>query len=115
MPTLVTAPIRSGTGDNGRRAVRVEQPVGDEAAHDLVARLGDVAERVLRVDAGHLQADATRGCVVVEVAEHADLHAVGQAQPVLLQHRSQAHAGRREELHVDDGAVALADEGRRRG
>ena len=71
-------------------SVPVEQPLGDEPAHDLVARLGDVAERVLRVDAGHLQTDASGGGVVVEVAEHPHLHAVAEAQPMLLQHRPQA-------------------------
>ena len=49
--------------------VGIEQAVGDQPSDHLVVRRCDVTECVLRVDAGHLQADPAVGGVVVEVAE----------------------------------------------
>ena len=50
--------------------------------------------------------------VEVEVAEDAHLHAVAEAQPVLLQQRAQAHPGVGEELDPHDGLAARRVVGR---
>lgn len=80
-------------GDRRQRMplVRIEQPLGDQAADHFVARLGDLADGVAGVDPAHLQPDAPVGRVVVEVAEDADLHAVGETEAVLLQQGAESH------------------------
>ena len=77
-----------------RRLLASSEPVGGQPAQHLVALLGEVAEREARVEVGHLQPELPAGRVEVEVAEDAHLHAVGEPQAVLLQHRPQPHRGR---------------------
>ena len=87
-------------------AVDVERAVGGQPAQDLVALLGQVAEREAGVEVGHLQPELAARCVEVEVAEDAHLHPVGEAQAVLGEQRAQPHPGVGEELHPDDGLAA---------
>src|SRR5207342_3761019 len=60
-----------------------------------------------RVETAHLQAQLTRRSEIVEMAEDPHLQAVAQAQSVLAEDRSQAHAGVGEELDVDGGLAVL--------
>ena len=71
------------------RAVAVVEPLGDEPADQLVTGDGDLAERVARIDPAHLQSEATGRRVEVGHAVDADLHAVAEAEAVLLEQRAQ--------------------------
>ena len=83
------------------RAVAVVEPFGDEPADQLVAGDGDLAQRVAGIDPAHLQPEATGRRVEVGHTMDADLHAVAEAEAVLLEQRAQPGPGVGEELDVD--------------
>ena len=111
------APRRAGRAGDDADAQRcggtpdapigVEQAVGDQPAHDVVALQRHLAEREPRVEAAHLQAQLPGWREVVEVAEDAHLQPVAQPQPVLAEDRPQTHARVGEELDVDGGLAVL--------
>ena len=78
----------AGSGD---APVRVEQPAGNQSAHDVVALQRHLAEREPRVEAAHLQPELSRRREVVEMPEDPHLQSVTEAQPMLGEDGSQAH------------------------
>ena len=81
--------------------VHARQATGDQALQDLLTRLGDLAERVARVDVVHHDAERPALLVEVELAVNADLHPVTQVQPVGPELRCEPGELVREELDVE--------------
>ena len=102
-PTLATTPTRSGIGDRRRARLASNRPPATSAPHDLVARLRQLAEREARIDPGHLEAEPSGRCVEVELAEDADLHAVGELEPAALEDRREVALHRGEQRDVEHG------------
>jgi len=97
----------------GETAVGVEEARHRQPAHHVVAGLGDLTERVARVEAGHLQAEAAALGPEVEVAEDADLHPVPELEAVALEDGPETPLRRGEQLDVEHrlALVGLLDEG----
>ena len=87
--------------------VGVVQTGSHQTPDHLIAGLGELAQREPRVDAGHLEPEPAVGRVVVEMTEDADLHAVGQLEPIALEQWGEVALHRSEQRDLEHGASAV--------
>ena len=105
------ADVFSGVGSLGLEAVsrgaefvtfvETDDSARDQPVEDLLAGLGDLAQRVPGVDVDHLQPERATRLVEIEEAVDADLHPVAQVEPVRSELRGESGDRGSEQLDLD--------------